>query len=64
MDTEQCLGNTYRRYINQKMAMKLSETSFGSNVKLKNQTQLRKSKGESDASSFLEKVGVRGFYTF
>jgi len=44
--------------------MKLSETSFGSNVKLKNQTQLRKSKGESDASSFLEKVGVRGFYTF
>jgi hypothetical protein len=35
MDTEQCLGNTYRRYINQKMAMKLSETSFGSNVKLK-----------------------------
>ncbi len=60
MDTEQCLGNTYRRYINQKMAMKLSETSFGSNVKLK-ATQLRKSKVESDASSFLTKVGVRGF---
>lgn len=35
MDTEQFLGNTYRRYINQKMATKLSETSFGSNVKLR-----------------------------